>query len=86
MPAVLSAPQLLARDFLEIRAKILEVAACLDRIDRGNGSVADDPRLAQIRAGIEALSADGARGARAEQVQMIFSLSYEEGWRKKWNV
>ena len=86
MPAVLSAPQLLARDFLEIRAKILEVAACLDRIDRGDGSVADDPRLAQIRAGIEALSADDGRGARAEQVQMIFSLPYEEGWRKKWNV
>jgi hypothetical protein len=92
MPAVLTAPQLLARDFLEIRAKILEIAACLDRIDRGDGSVGDDPRLAQIHAGLEALSADDGqgraalRGARAEQVQLIFSLPYEEGWRKKWNV
>ena len=86
MPAVLTAPQLLARDFLEIRAKILEVAACLDRLDRGDGSVSDDPRLAQIRAGLETLTADAGRGARAEQVQLIFSLPYEEGWRKKWNV
>jgi hypothetical protein len=102
MPAVLNAPQLLARDFLEIRAKILEVAACLDRIERADGSVSDDPRLAQIRAGLETLLADAdgsqvdggrnehgrtiERGGRAEQVQMIFSLPYEEGWRKKWSV
>jgi hypothetical protein len=89
MPTLLSAPQLLARDFLEIRARILEVAASLDRIERADGSVADDPRLAQIRAGLEALLADDGRverGGRAEQVQLIFSLPYEEGWRRKWNV
>jgi len=97
MPAVMNAPQLLSRDFLEIRARILEVAACLDRIERADGSVADDPRLAQIRAGLETLLADAERGptetgrtiergGRAEQVQMIFSLPYEEGWRKKWSV
>jgi hypothetical protein len=88
MPAVLTAPQLLARDFLEIRAKILELAACFDRIDRGDGSVDDDPRLAQIHAGLQALAPDARRerAGRAEAVQMIFSLPYEEGWRKKWTV
>ena len=86
MPAVLSASQLLTRDFLEIRAKILEVAACLDRLDRADGSVADDSRTAQIRAGIGALLNDDGRAGRAERVQMIFSLPYEDAWRTKWNV
>jgi hypothetical protein len=88
MPSPLSAPQLLARDFLEIRAKILEVASCLDRIDRGDGSVADDPRLAQIQAGLKALSTrpTGDVSGRAEAVQLIFSLAYEDDWRKKWSI
>ena len=36
---------LLDREFLEIRAKVLEVAACLDRLDRAPGTVEHDPRM-----------------------------------------
>jgi hypothetical protein len=32
------------QEFLTIRAKLLEVAAALDRIDRAGGSLANDPR------------------------------------------
>jgi hypothetical protein len=85
MPALpLSAPQLLNRDFLEVRAKILELAACLDRLERADGSVADDPRMKQIYQGLEALDSIGAK--RAEQVQLLFSLPYDEAWRKKWEI
>jgi hypothetical protein len=80
------ATQSLARDFLEIRAKILEVAACLDRIDRGEGSAADDPRLRQIHDGLAALTADDLRADRAERIQRTFSLPYDAGWRKKWEL
>jgi hypothetical protein len=78
------APQLLNRDFLEIRAKILEVAACLDRLDRGEGSVDDDPRMRLIAGGLEILSGDEPN--RAERVQLLFSQEYEAGWRAKWKI
>jgi hypothetical protein len=80
MPANTTAAQILDREFLTIRCKLLEVAAALDRIDRGRGSAADDPRLAQIRQTLAMLGrGDPDRG---EQLQMIFSLPYEPNWRK----
>ncbi|MBA4016023.1 MAG: hypothetical protein C0483_02420 [Pirellula sp.] len=85
MSVPISAPELLSRDFLEVRAKILELAACLDRFQRAAGSVEGDPRMRRIAEGLHLLqSAD--QPDRAEQVQLIFSLPYEEGWRGKWNV
>jgi hypothetical protein len=59
---------------------LLEIGAGLDRVDRGEGSAAADPRLAQIRQALVTL-ADG-RPDRAERVQMIFSLPYDEHWQK----
>jgi hypothetical protein len=75
-----TAAQILEREFLTIRGKLLEVAAALDRIERGQGSVAGDPRLGKIRETLEVLGKKGAD--RAEQLQLIFSLPYEPGWRK----
>ena len=45
------ASEVLERDFLETRCKILEVAAALDRIDRAPSHHHEhhDPRLGQIR-------------------------------------
>jgi hypothetical protein len=84
MPPLLSAPEVLNREFLEIRCKILELAAAFDRLDRADGSVDDDPRVARLR---EALSAVlELSSERAEQVQMIFSREYEEDWQEKFKV
>ena len=87
MPNRLTAIDILDREFLTIRGKLLEVAAALDRIDRGQGAVADDARLEKVR---ETLSIMGgqpsdrpAKTSRAEQLQLIFSLPYEPDWRKK---
>lgn len=75
----LTAAQILDREFFEIRAKILEVAASLDRLQRSEGEVADDPRLARILAGIRLLLQEG--DDRAEQLQLLFSRSYDEHWK-----
>jgi len=80
MPHTAAAVQILDREFLTIRCKLLEVAAALDRIERGQGSAANDPRLEKIRAAIAMLGEQGA--GRAEQLQLIFSLPYEPAWRK----
>lgn len=79
MSTSIAAPEVLSREFLEIRARILELAAALDRIDRADGSVASDPRLQQIEQGLAALTESCSN--RAERVQMIFSLPYQENWR-----
>ena len=81
MSAPASAPDVLAREFLEMRARILELAAALDRIDRADGPTAGDPRRALIERGLAVLS--DADSDRAEQVQLIFSLPYQDGWRKE---
>jgi hypothetical protein len=90
MSVPLSAPDLLTRDFLEVRAKILELAACLDRFQRAEGSLAGDPRMRRIQDGLAVLQGaaqlESAEPNRAEQVQQIFSLPYDDGWRKKWGI
>ncbi len=78
------AAEVLNREWLAIRARLIEVAAALDRIDRAEGSVVGDPRVAQIGQGLAVL-ADG-RENRAEQLQMAFSLPYDPQWRERYGV
>jgi hypothetical protein len=72
------------QEFLPIRAKLLEVAAALDRVDRGGGSLSSDPRRTQIQAAIQVLLRP--EDDRAEQLQLIFSRPYEESWREKFRM
>ena len=78
------ATQVLDREWLTVRARLIEVAAALDRIDRAEGSVADDPRVEQISQSIHLLADE--RGNRAERLQMAFSLPYEPHWRERYDV
>lgn len=64
--------------FPEARCKLLDLAAILDRIDRGGGSA--DPRLAKIAEALNVLLAGG--DARAERVQQVFSLAYDAQWER----
>ena len=72
MPHSLGKPQVLDREFLGIRAKLIDLAATLDRIDRGEGSLAGNPRLDKIRRSLHLLAGDAA--GRANEIQLIFSL------------
>lgn len=80
-PQPLSAAHVLDREFLELRAKLLELAASLDRIERGAGSVAQDPRLEAFRQGLDVLVK--GEPARAEAIQMIFSRPYQSKWQEE---
>ena len=68
--------------FLEARCRLLDLAAILDRIDRGPGSeeLEGDPRLARIRQALEVLH--DPHGDRAERIQQIFSLAYDPKWER----
>ena len=78
-----SAQEILDQSFLQVRAKLLEVAASLDRIARAEAAdaVADDPRLVRIRESIDVLNSRGLN--RAEQIQLIFSDAYDDAWNNE---
>ncbi len=78
MPQSRNASAVFGRDFLEMRSRILELAASLDRLELAEGSPLDDPRLDQLRQAIEVLLKPGT--SRAESVQQIFSLKYDPSW------
>ena len=80
MPTPVAARDVLDREFLELRAKILQIAASLDRVDRGDGSVDGDARMRLIHEGLDILRAP--LGDRAEKVQLLFSREYDESWRQ----
>lgn len=77
MPVHLDAKATLDREFLDIRCRILEIAAALDRIAGAAGSEAlhADPRLGALREATKVLTDDKAD--RAQRVQMVFSDPYE---------
>lgn len=74
------APRVLDMFFLEARSKLLDLAAVLDRLDRGEDTAAAsaDPRVERIRKALLTLL-DNEPG-RAERVQQIFSLAYDPEW------
>ncbi len=75
------ASEVLDREFLEIRHRLIDVSAALDRIDVAMDApaVASDPRLAQLREAVGILF-DG-RPDRAQRVQLMFSDPYDAKWR-----
>ncbi|MFQ5591817.1 MAG: hypothetical protein ACE5HE_11690 [Phycisphaerae bacterium] len=77
----LSARDQLDRDFLELRRRLLDVAAGLDRIDRAGGAdmIRTDARVTMLRRAAMVLTDDCAD--RAERVQMVFSDEYDDNWR-----
>lgn len=82
MPMPLPADAVLDRYFPEMRAKVLDVAAALDRLDRAEGAARAkaDPRLAKLQRAIGFLL-DG-QNDRATRVLMEFSDAYEPNWSR----
>gem|GEM_PF-215332 len=78
------ASDVLDAELLGVRAKLLEIAGTLDRLNRAEGSVEDDPRIAQIREALEVLQAP--QSDRAERIQLIFSLPYKDQWRESYRL
>lgn len=81
-----TASEILEDKFLETRAKLLEVAATLDRVDRSADETAplDDatqPTRNRIDDAIRILLSEGPD--RAERLQRLFSREYENDWREQ---
>jgi hypothetical protein len=84
MPNAQTAAAVFDQEHLPIRAKLLEIAAALDRVDRARGSVATDPRRTQVQAAIQVLLRP--EDDRAEQIQLIFSRPYEDDWQNRFEM
>lgn len=80
----MNSSEILEREFLEMRARVLELAACLDRIDRAEGDVSDAENLIGIRKGIEILI--DSDGDRAKRVQLLFSREYQKNWEAEYQL
>jgi hypothetical protein len=83
------ATQILDESFLETRAKLLEVAATLDRIDRSVDEelpLTDEakPRRKSLDDAIRILLSEGPD--RAERLQRLFSRDYEADWREQMQI
>ncbi len=71
---------LLNREFPEIRAWLLQIAAALDRVERAAGSAESQPRRQKIRNALEILAQPG--NDRAERLQLLLSLPYDVDWQR----
>ena len=80
MPNPMPADAVLDRYFLEMRSKVLELGADLDRIDEAEYAprTRHDNRLEKLREAIATLTDD--RGERTARIQMLFSDGYESDW------
>ena len=85
MSIPMNSPEILDREFFEIRAKILEIAASFDRLDRARGDISGDSRLSLIAEALNVLQQQD-HDDRAEQVQLIFSREYDDRWQAEFGV
>lgn len=84
-----AADQILDETFLEVRAKLLEIAATLDRIDRASdeGQPLTDrsvPQREQLDEAIRICLSEGPD--RAERLQKLFSREYQADWRAQMQI
>ena len=88
MAIPMNSQQVLDREYLEIRGKILEVAASLDRLERAAGDVTEDPRMALVYEGLQIAlqSNDAQEDSRAKQIQLLFSREYADSWRQEFEL
>ena len=80
------AQAVLAREQLKIRAKLIELAAILDRIDRADGEVDQDPHLQEIKRSLNVLLNSDSDSNRAAEIQLIYSRAFDVGWKKKFKL
>jgi hypothetical protein len=71
--ATITPQEVLDTYFLETRAKLLEIAATLDRVDRAGGVEAGDARMGFIREALKVLESVERGGGRAERIQRLYS-------------
>ncbi len=79
-----SAREVLEQEYLQIRAKILEIAAFMDRLTESEASGIQHEQLRLLDDGCKILV--DAEEDKAARVQMLFSREYEPNWREKFSI
>ncbi len=82
-PPPLPADELAAREWPPLRAKLVDIAAGLDRLDRAGeaGAAARAEAEQMIQTLLEPGSAD-----RAERVLKLLSLEYDPAWQQRFSA
>ena len=79
-----SAAQIVADEFMIARAKIVELAATLDRIERASGSVDDSRNMQLLVQGMHILTDDQIE--KAKRVQLLMSRDYDPNWQNLMSI
>ena len=79
-----TAREVLDHEFLEIRAKILELAAFFDRLEQADSSDLPAEKLDLLRQGCGLLN--DSEPDKAARVQLLFSREYDPEWRKQFSL
>ena len=74
-----TAQQIVAEDFMIARARIVELAATLDRIERASGDVDDSRNMQLLMQGMNILCDDEFE--KAKRVQLLMSRHYDPQWQ-----
>ena len=85
--AIRSASHVLDQEFLQVRAKILEIAAFYDRLESAGGVPNDshgNQHMQMLRQGCEILTDD--QDNKAARIQLLFSREYDSDWRSKFGL
>jgi len=79
-----SAQQIVAEDFMIARARIVELAATLDRIERATGDVDDSKNMQLLMQGMHILCDDEVE--KAKRVQLLMSRQYDPQWQTQMSI
>ena len=79
-----TAQQVIADEFLIARAKILELAATLDRIERSSGDVEDSKQMNLLAQGMHILCDEEVD--KAKRVQLLMSRQYDPLWQNTMSI
>jgi len=79
-----TAEQIIADEFMIARAKIVELAATLDRIERAKGDVEDHKNMQLLVQGMHILCDDEVE--KAKRVQLLMSRHYDPKWQSQMSI
>ncbi len=79
-----SAEQIVVDEFMIARAKIVELAATLDRIERATGDVEDSKNMQLLVQGMHILCDDEVE--KAKRVQLLMSRLYDPHWQSQMSI
>ncbi len=79
-----SAEQIVADDFMIARARIVELAATLDRIERATGDVEDSKNMQLLIQGMQVLCDEEVE--KAKRVQLLMSRHYDPQWQSQMSI